>query len=161
MAANFEETSISRNAKRLYERIVDVDTFTAGVAKFTADDTMGCAKKELSASAYKTRIEYFDAAGDDAGYVTVTAADKEAYEEMASFLKGNEATETAAGIGGSASRNTDDDAWSVKYSCEIGEDTFSVTISREYMLISGFARDETLAAIEAWADTVEEFSTPQ
>ena len=60
---------------------------------------------------------------------------------MASFLKGNEAAETAAGVGGS-------------YSHDESEDTFTVTITREYMLINGFEEDATLAAVEAWADTV-------
>ena len=27
--------------------------------------------------------------------------------------------------------------------------------TREYMLVNGFEKDETLAAVEAWADTVE------
>ena len=39
------------------------------------------------------------------------------------------------------------------------ENTFTVTITREYMLINGFETDEALAAVEAWADTVEALST--
>ena len=59
-----------------------------------------------------------------------------------------------AGVGGSASAEPGEDTWSAKYSCAIGDDTFAVTITREYMLISGFSRDETKAALEAWADTI-------
>ena len=29
------------------------------------------------------------------------------------------------------------------------------------MLVNGFENDETLAAVESWADTVEALSTPQ
>ncbi|MBQ4134236.1 MAG: hypothetical protein IJD66_01850 [Methanocorpusculum sp.] len=58
-------------------------------------------------------------------------------------------------MGGSASTDSTEDTWSAKFSCSLGEDTFTVTITREYMLISGFSRDETKAALEAWADTVE------
>lgn len=155
MTSNFEETSISRNAKRTYEKISDIDTFEAALASFAADSTMGLTKKELSSATYKTRIDYFDAAGDDKGYLNFYAADKTAYNDMASLLSGTEAAETAAGVGGSASAEPEEDTWSAKYSCAIGDDTFSVTITREYMLISGFAKDETKAALEAWADTVE------
>ena len=57
MTANFEETSVSRNAKRTYEEIADLDTFEAGVAKFIADETMNLTKKELGTATYKTRID--------------------------------------------------------------------------------------------------------
>lgn len=155
MTSNFEETSVSRNAKRTYEKISDIDTFEAALASFDADSAMGLTKKELSSATYKTRIDYFDAAGEDKGYLNFYAADKTAYNDMASLLAGTEAAETAAGVGGSASKDAAEDTWSAKYSCAIGDDTFYVTITRDYMLISGFAKDETKAALEAWADTVE------
>ena len=159
MTANFEETSVSRNAKRAYEQIADIDTFEAAISTFTADSTMNLTKRELNSATYKTRIDYFDAAGNDKGYVNIYATDKTAYNDMASLLSGTEAAETAAGVGGSASRDSTEDNWSTKYSCAVGDDTFYITITREYMLISGFAKDETLAAVENWADTVEAFST--
>ena len=159
MTSNFEETSVSRNAKRTYEKITGIDTFEAAISAFTADSTMNLTKRELSSAAYKTRIDYFDAAGDDKGYLNFYAADKTAYNDMASLLTGTEAAETAAGVGASASKDESEDTWSAKYSCAIGDDTFYVTITREYMLISGFSKDETLAAVEAWADTVEALST--
>ena len=153
--ADFIETSKSRNAKRTYDKITDADTFESVVSAFKADSTMGLTRKEAGAETYKTRIDYFDAAGEDKGYLNFYAADKTAYNDMASLLTGTEAAETAAGVGGSASRDSTEDTWSTKYSCAIGDDTFYVTITREYMLISGFSKDETLAAVEDWADTVE------
>lgn len=64
---------------------------------------------------------------------------------------------------GGASRDSTDDARRAKYSymLVVGEveDTFTVTITREYMLINGFETDEELAAVEAWADGVEVLST--
>ena len=157
MTSSFVETAKSRTAKRTYDPIANVESYEEGLSRFLADTTMGLTKKELSSSAYKVKVEYFDAAGDDKGYVNMYAADKTAYEEMASLLAGNEATETAAGIGGTASRDSAEDTWSTRYSCAIGEDTFTVTITREYMHITGFEEDATLAAIEAWADTVAVF----
>ena len=149
---NFVETSKSRNAKRTYTAIADVAAFADAVAAFAADSTMGLTRKEKSAETYKTTVNYFAANSDEKGYVSLYLADKTAYEDMASFLKGNEAAETAAGIGGSSSRDESEDTWSAKFSCSLGEDTFTVTITREYMLINGFELDETLAAVEAWAD---------
>ncbi|HJJ77478.1 MAG TPA: hypothetical protein O0X78_03290, partial [Methanocorpusculum sp.] len=85
------------------------------------------------------------------------AADKTAYNDMASLLTGTEAAETVAGVGGSASRDSEDDTWSVKYSCEREEDTFIITFTREYIHVTGFAEDATIEAIETWADTVAIF----
>ena len=152
--ADFIETSKSRNAKRTYDKIADVDTFASVVSAFAADSTMGLTRKEASSETYKTRIDYFDAAGEDKGYLNFYAADKTAYADMASLLTGTEAAETAAGVGGSASKDAAEDTWSAKYSCSLGEDTFTVTITREYMLVNGFEEDETLEAVEAWADTI-------
>ena len=152
---NFVETSKSRNAKRTYTAIANVTAFAEAVAAFAADSTMGLTRKEKSAETYKTTVNYFAANNDEKGYVNLYLADKTAYEEMASFLKGNEAAETAAGVGGSSSRDESEDTWSAKFSCSLGEDTFTVTITREYMLINGFEEDATLAAVETWADTVE------
>ena len=72
---NFEETSVSRNAKRTYDKIADADTFEAAVAAFEADTTMGLTRKEASSEVYKTRIDYFDAKGEDKGYLNFYAAD--------------------------------------------------------------------------------------
>ncbi len=156
MTSNFTETSISRNAKREYTPISTLETFTTAVQKFVDDTTMSFTKKEAGAATYKAKIVYFDVDGNEKGYVNYYAEDTTTYEDMTTYLKEN-AAEVAAGVDGVGTRNSADDTWSVKYSCAIGEDTFSVTITREYMLISGFEQDTTLSAIETWADTVAEF----
>ena len=89
--ADFIETSKSRNAKRTYDKIADVNTFEAAVSAFEADTTMGLTRKEASSEVYKTRIDYFDAKGEDKGYLNFYAADKTAYTDMASLLTGTEA----------------------------------------------------------------------
>ena len=85
---NFEETSVSRNAKRKYDKIADADTFASVVSAFAADSTRGLTRKEAGSEVYKTRIDYFDAAGNDKGYLNFYAADKTAYTDMASLLTG-------------------------------------------------------------------------
>lgn len=155
--ANFEETSVSRNAKRTHAPIADISTFSAGVAKFTADTTLGLTRREVSGETYKARIDYADVKGDDAGYVNMYLGSPERYTEMISLLSGNEASETAAGMGAESSRDAAEDTWSVKFSCSIEDDTFTITFARDYILVTGFEKDETLAAIKAWAETIPEF----
>ena len=152
---NFVETSKSRNAKRTYTTIADVAAFEAAVQAFAADSTMGLTKKQLSDETYKAKITYFDENSDEKGYLNLYAADKTQYESMTALLEGDAVAEAANGENhGGASRDSTEDTWSAKYSCAIGEDTFTVTITREYMLINGFEEDETLAAVEAWADGI-------
>ncbi|MBQ3570384.1 MAG: hypothetical protein IJA20_06900, partial [Methanocorpusculum sp.] len=94
------------------------------------------------------------------GYALIYAATASELEEASSLFAGNEASETMAGIGGSASKDSRDETWSVKFSCTnlvtVGskeiEDIFTVTISKEYMSVTGFSYDETLSKIETWAD---------
>ena len=141
MTSNFVETAKSRTAKRTYNKIENIDDFEAGIANFLADESMAITRKAASTSSYKVKVEYFDAAGDDKGYINCYAADKTAYNDMASLLTGTEAAETAAVVGGSASRDSEDDTWSVKSSCEKEEDTFIITFTREYIHVTGFAED--------------------
>ena len=151
---NFVETSKSRNAKRTYAAIANVADFEAAVQAFAADSTMGLTKKQLSDETYKAQIRYFDANSDEKGYVNLYAADKTQYESLVEFLASDLAAEAANGEDhGGASRDSTEDTWSAKYSCSLGDDTITVTITREYMLVNGFEEDATLAAVETWADS--------
>lgn len=156
--------SPSRTPGRTYTAIADAAVFAETVAAFAADSTMGYSKKELSSETYKAKIFYFDADSNEKGTVSLTAEDKDQYEEMTTFLEGDIADEATNGKDhGGASHDSTDDTRSAKYSymLVVGEveDTFTVTITREYMLINGFETDEALAAVEAWADGVEALST--
>lgn len=159
--ADFAETSISRNAKRVYTTpITSIDTFESVVQAFADDTTMNITKVESSAT-YKARIDYKDADTTEMGYVLFYGTSKDQLETGSSYFAGNETAETIAGIGASAAVDKEQDYWSVKFSCtknvtignKIHEDTFTVSINREYMLITDFAYDETLEAVETWADT--------
>jgi hypothetical protein len=109
---------------------------------------------EMKCHNFTSYSAYFEHLREVHNASPIDAADKTAYTDMASLLTGTEAAETAAGVGGSASKDEGEDTWSAKYSCSLGEDTFTVTITREYMLVNGFEEDETLAAVESWADTI-------
>ena len=158
--ADFTETSISRNAKRVFSTpIADVETFNTVVEAFRNDETMNIIK-EVSSATYKTKVAYKDAAGEDAGYALFYGASTDNMNDMASLLSGTEAAETAAGVGGSAVLDAEAYHWLVKFTCTKNvniegknyEDTFTVTIGQDYMLISGFTYDATRDSIESWAD---------
>ena len=158
--ADFTETSISRNAKRVFSTpIADVETFNTVVEAFKNDETMNIIK-EVSSATYKTKIAYKDAAGEDAGYALFYGVSTDNMNDMASLLAGTEASETAAGVGASAAIDEEAYHWLVKFSCTKNiniegknyEDTFTVTIGQDYMLISGFTYDATRDVIETWAD---------
>ncbi|HJJ81199.1 MAG TPA: hypothetical protein O0X21_03765, partial [Methanocorpusculum sp.] len=112
--ADFTETSISRNAKRVFSTpIADVETFNTVVEAFRNDETMNIIKN-VSSTTYKCRIEYKDAAGEDAGYILFYGASTDNMNDMASLLSGTEAAETAAGSGGSAVLDAEAYHWLVK-----------------------------------------------
>lgn len=125
--------SPSRTPGRTYTAIADAAVFAGTVAAFAADSTMGHSKKELSSETYKAKIFYFDADSNEKDTVSLTAEDKDQYEEMTTFLEGDIADEATNGEDhGGASRDSTDDTWSAKYSCMLVvgevEDTFTVTI---------------------------------
>lgn len=158
--ADFSETSISRNAKRVFSApIADIETFNTVVSAFAEDATMNIVKNQTSAT-YKCKVEYKDAAGNDAGYDLFYAASNSQMESVVAQLTGTAFAETVAGTGGTAAVDEDEYHWLVKFSCTKNvsidgtnyEDTFTVSIGREYMLISGFTYDTTLSTLETWAD---------
>ena len=160
--ADFTKTAINQNAKREYiSPIPSIDAFNEVVNAFKNDTSMGFSKKELTATTFKTKIVYFNSAGDEKAYVNVYAGDKTSFDDGTSLLKGTEASETFAGVGGSGSVEDKEDNWTAKFSCvnkvtingkEI-DDTFTVTIGKDYMTVSSFSYDETIEKIETWADS--------
>ena len=156
--ADFTKTAINQNAKREYvSPIPSLDAFESVVNAFKNDNTMGFTKKELTAESYKKKIVYFNSAGDEKAYVNVYASDKASLEDGTSLLKGTEAAETFAGVGGSGSEEDKEENWTAKFSCvnmvNDKEDAFTVTIGKDYMLVTGFSYDATIEKIETWADT--------
>ena len=156
--ADFTKTAINQNAKREYiSPIPSLDAFESVVNAFKNDTTMGFTKKEQTAETYKTKIVYFNSAGDEAGYINLYTYDKTSAGDMESLLKGTEAAETFAGVGGDASEEDKEAAWTAKFSCinkvNDKEDAFTVTIGKDYMTVTGFSYDETIEKIETWADS--------
>ena len=153
---DFTQTAVSMSAKReLTEPITDLTAFENIVASLINDETIGLTKKETGSISYTAKITYFNAAGDEAGKISLTAPSKTAYEDGISLLKGTEAAETIGGVGASASEEADKALWNTRISCAIADDTFNVSLNRDSIVITGYAKAETLEAIENWADTVD------
>lgn len=160
--ADFTKTAISQNAKREYiSPIPNFDSFNEVIEAFKNDTTMGLTKKEQTSVTYKAKVIYFDAASNECGYCTFTTEDAARFEDIFSILEGNEVSETFGGIGGSSSHDSSENTWTVKFSCTntvtVGskeiDDIFTITIGKDYMSVTGFSYDETLAKIETWADS--------
>lgn len=159
--ADFTKTAISQNAKREYAAAIPTfDNFSTIITAFESDTTMGITKTR-SSSTYKTKVVYFDENSDEKGYAVFYAEDQTQYTSMTEYLARDSAAEAANGENhGGASHDSTEDTWVVKYSCintlTVGgaevEDTFTITIGRDYMSINGFSYDETLAKVETWAD---------
>jgi acyl-CoA synthetase (AMP-forming)/AMP-acid ligase II len=153
---DFTQTAVSMSAKReLTEPITDLTAFENIVASLINDETIGLTKKETGSISYTAKITYFNAAGDEAGKISLTAPSKTAYEDGISLLKGTEAAETIGGVGASASEEADKALWNTRISCAIGDDTFNVSLNRDSIVITGYAKAETLEAIdeEGWLHT--------
>ena len=153
---DFTQTAVSMSAKReITQPITDRTAFEEIVASFLSDQTMGLSRKEKTNTSYTAKIIYCNAAGDDVGKISMTANSGDTYEEELSFLKGNEATEIIGGIGGTAFEDSEKALWNIRISCERDSDTFTVSFNRDSITVSGYAKAETLAAVESWADTID------
>ena len=159
--ADFSRTAISQNAKREYTApIASIDAFDAVTTAFSGDATMSMTIKQ-TAAVYKSTVSYFNENSDKKGSVTINAEDKAQFDSLKEALESDFIAEAANGENhGGASIDSKDETWTVKFSCtntvtvsgkEV-EDTFTVSIGREYMSITGFSYEETIEKIEAWAD---------
>lgn len=163
MTSNFNDTSVSRNAVREYEKISSLSDFANVLTAWEEYATaQGYTKNEKGAQSYKARIDFWTSTGDKSvAYVNLYHTDRTLFESSVSALEnlGSENMEYIVGDpDGVATNDAVLDTWSAKYSCEVvtddGKDTFTVTFKRDEMLINGFSYDSTLAALEAWADTI-------
>ena len=155
--ADFTKTAINQNAKREYASPIEsITDFESVVNAFKNDTTMGFTKKEQTAETYKTKIVYFNAASDEVAYLNLYTDSKNTMTDGKTLLKGTEAAETLAGVGGAASEEDKESTWTAKFSCinmvDGKEDAFTVTIGKDYMLVTGFSYDATIEKIETWAD---------
>ncbi len=135
----------------------DLTTFTGAVDKFkNAAQSLGITYEDKGVL-YKATVEYSTVDDVNAGYVTFYGELSANFEAMMTFLEDKTAAETAAGADAYAVRDAVEDNWTQNFSCSMGEDKFTMRITRSYIAISGIDNNENLAVIENWCNTIEEF----
>lgn len=153
---NFTQTAVSMSARRIFTApITNAETYDAVIASLLADETMGLTKKEKTGETYTAKIEYFDAAGEVNNTASVTAFSRADFNTMKTKMLESATAEAFAGTDAEAAELTSKSTWNVRVSCAIGTDTFSVSLNRDDMTVTGYALPATLAALETWADSVE------
>ena len=154
MPSDFTQTSISMSSKRTYvSPIATLANFSAVVAAFLADTTIGLSKKEKKTESYKVPVKFFDTESKQKGQVYLTVDNTTAYADAMNMLVAD--TDLSNSIAGAGSDSTEDETealWSVRVSCELNGDTFSVTFNREYATVTGYSNVATLTALETWFD---------
>lgn len=153
---DFTQTAVSMSAKReLTAPIIDLDTFESVITALMTDETMGLTKREAGSTSYTAKIAYFNAESDEIARISFNADTRAVYDSGREYLLGAVAAEAIAGEEGGASEDGGKALWNARVSCAIGDDTFTVSLNRDSITVSGYAKAETLAAIETWADSID------
>ena len=153
---DFTQTAVSMSAKREFTApITDLAAFESVISSLMADETIGLTKREQGSISYTAKITYFNDSSDEIARISFSADNRETYDAGREFLLGDLAAEAFGGEGGEASEDNAKALWNSRVSCAIGDDTFTISFNRDSITVSGYAKTETLAAIEAWADTVD------
>ncbi|ABN07363.1 hypothetical protein Mlab_1194 [Methanocorpusculum labreanum Z] len=159
MTADFIQTAVSKSSKRTFTaEFTNAAAYDAIVAEITGEtNPLGLAEVELGKETYKTYVGYFDPNTSEMnGKVQVTAFSRAEYTAAVTALTGSADLKTAFGNGGTAETSEigTEATWNVRISAKLGTDTFQISFNRDSMIVSGYADDATLAAVETWADTM-------
>ena len=158
MTADFIQTAISKSAKRIFSaEFTNAAAYDAIVAEIIGvTNPLGLTSVELGKESYKTYVGYFDPESSKMnGKVQVTAYSRAEFASAITALTGSADLKTAFGNGGTAETSEigTDATWNVRISAKLGTDTFSISLNRDSMTISGYADDATKDAVDTWADT--------
>ena len=158
MTADFIQTAISKSAKRIFSaEFTNAAAYDAIVAEIIGvTNPLGLTSVELGKESYKTYVGYFDPASSKmTGKVQVTAYTRSEYASAITVLTDSADLKAAFGNGGTAETTEigTDATWNVRISAKLGTDTFSISLNRDSMTISGYADDATKDAVDTWADT--------
>ncbi len=116
---------------------------------------MALTKKEKSKETYIARFEYLDVAGELKSTASATAHSRAELAAITTHMTSDATAAVFAGTDATAVESLKKASWNVRVACAIGDDTLNVSLNRDDMIISGYARAETLAVFETWADTID------
>ena len=158
MTADFIQTAVSKSAKRIFStEFTNATDYDAIISEITgAANPLGLTDIKIGNQTYKTYVGYFDPSTSKLnGKVQITAYTRAEYNDAVTALTGSDDLKTAFGNGGTAETSEigTDATWNVRISALLGEDSFTISLNRDSMVISGYALDSTKDAVETWADT--------
>ena len=100
---------------------------------------------------YDAKVVYENPEADTVGDVSVQVESVSAFGTAAAHVMADD--DLAAAIGGTQSRDTENDTFYCKLKChDANGETYYVTLSRSKVRISSYADDAIRTAVEAWAD---------
>ena len=161
MAVNFTTPEPTYKAKRSYEQIKDIDTFTGIKTAFLSDETMGLVDKEVSGESF-TRVINISFAGKVRATITVTSAEAAGIKGLVNFLLDNDGDDLAMagfGAGASAYENLDKVNFKMNFSAvTASNDPVKLAVDDSYATLSGFHMNATQTTVETWADSIPALS---
>ena len=162
MAVNFTVPEPTYKAKRSYEQIKDIDTFTGIKTAFLNDETMGLVDKEVSGESF-TRVINISFAGKVRATLTVTTADVNGLKGIVdNFLLDNDGDDLAMagfGAGASAYENLDKVNFKMNFSAvTASNDPVKLAVDDSYATLSGYHMNATQTTVETWADSISALS---
>jgi len=158
-----QSNEVKTAVRKLANPIADADAFNTIIQAVITGNPFGCiaymsggtshGPVEKSKEAYTARIVYEDTNAKNVG----TATDR--FGTLAGFNAGIAATLANAALsaahGGSASRDTEHDSYSVTLKChDPNGELYFVTLTRKQVTLTSFSDDAIRTKVETWADSV-------
>ena len=167
MPLDFTPTAIVKSAKRTFTApITSAATFDAAIAALKAEDNpLGASAYQTAgetidgvttaAESYRATIEYVNPLGKTLGTITISAPDRDAYDDIIAEILATTAITQAYGADTTANRNTAKDSWNVRLKIHdpTGEIYF-LNFTRKELRISSYESDDILTKVDTWADGV-------
>ena len=155
--ADFTQTSINKSSTRILTApLSTIANLKTVVDAFAADTSMNIPHKAVKKISLKVPIIYYDADGEEKGTVVMDTTNIDDYNDAVRNLEDNVTLIqkiTGSEVGGEGAADTSKANWTYTFDCKKGDDTFQVVFHKNKMLVTNYSADETLYAIETWADT--------
>jgi hypothetical protein len=166
--ADFVQSNITKSAVReLAEPIADVATFNSIVQSVISDNPFACVSYmtaglthdpvEKTKEGYTVKIFYQDTDAKTVGSLSDKFNTIAGFTAGAAAILANTALSTAHG--GTAVRDTDNEAFSATLRChDANGELYAVNFTRDRVSITSYSDEAIRTRVETWADTVAELA---
>ena len=150
-----EQTSVNMSGKWELAAALDMTKLQAEIAAFAADETMGLAKNEQKKTELKIPVYVYDADANEKGVINVVSTLPAKYENAVSHLEtgANDLIVAMAGVDASAARASNEESWTVSFSCELAGDSFQMIFHKDMLVIQNYSNNTTKTALETYFAT--------